>query len=106
MVAYFHESQEMVLDAFNKAFSFYDGVPNRVIIDNPKTMVLTVGKGKERVFHPRFLALMSHYSFYEAFSRGACSLNSAALHLLNLSRAHLPRVGSEAVKSAIGSRPR
>lgn len=62
VIAYFHESQEMVLDAFNKAFSFYNGVPNRVIIDNPKTMVLTVGKGKERVFHPRFLALMSHYA--------------------------------------------
>ncbi|WP_310619323.1 IS21 family transposase [Flexibacterium corallicola] len=62
LIAYFRESQEMVLDAFNEAFAFYDGIPERVIIDNPKTMVLEIGKGKERVFHPRFQALMSHYA--------------------------------------------
>ena len=62
IIAYLRESQEMVLDAFNRAFAFYGGVPRRVIIDNPKTMVAFIGKGKERVFHPRFLALMSHYA--------------------------------------------
>jgi transposase len=51
----------MLLDAFNQALSFYQGVPNRVLIDNPKTMVIKIGKGKERDFHPRFLALMNHY---------------------------------------------
>ncbi len=43
-------------------FAFYGGVPRRVIIDNPKTMVAFIGKGKERIFHPRFEALMSHYA--------------------------------------------
>lgn len=62
IVAYLRESQEMVLDAFNRAFAFYGGVPRRVIIDNPKTMVTFIGKGKERIFHPRFLACMSHYA--------------------------------------------
>jgi transposase len=62
VVVYHRESQEMVLDAFNKALAFYDGVPRRVIIDNPKTMVVFIGRGKERVFHPRFLACMSHYA--------------------------------------------
>ena len=62
IVAYLRESQEMVLDAFNRAFAFYGGVCRRVIIDNPKTMVAFIGRGKERVFHPRFLALMSHYA--------------------------------------------
>ena len=62
VVVYHRESQEMVLDAFNKAFTFYGGVPRRVIIDNPKTMVVFIGRGKERVFHPRFLACMSHYA--------------------------------------------
>ena len=62
IAAYMRESQEMVLDAFNRALSYYDGVPRRVIIDNPKTMVVFIGKGKERTFHPRFLALMSHYA--------------------------------------------
>jgi hypothetical protein len=32
-----------------------------VIIDNPKTMVTYVSRSKDRVFHPRFLALTNHY---------------------------------------------
>ena len=44
----------MVLDAFNRALAFYGGVPRRVIIDNPKTMVTFIGKGKERIFIPAF----------------------------------------------------
>ena len=61
IVAYPRETQEMLLDAFSQSFSFYQGVPNRVLIDNPKTMVVKMGIGKERDFHPRFLALMNHY---------------------------------------------
>ena len=61
VVAYPRETQEMLLDAFVQALAFYQGVPKRVLIDNPKTMVLRIGKGKEREFHPRFLALMNHY---------------------------------------------
>lgn len=62
VAVYHRESQEMILDAFNRALAFYGGVPRRVIIDNPKTMVLFLGRGKERIFHPRFLACMSHYA--------------------------------------------
>jgi len=51
----------MLLDAFVQALRFYQGIPKRVLIDNPKTMVIKIGKGKERDFHPRFLALMNHY---------------------------------------------
>jgi transposase len=61
VVAYPRETQEMLLDAFVQALTFYKGVPKRVLIDNPKTMVVRIGKGKERDFHPRFLALMNHY---------------------------------------------
>ena len=61
VVAYPGESQEMVLDAFAQALSFYGGVLRRVIIDNPKTMVTYVSRSKDRIFHPRFLALMNHY---------------------------------------------
>lgn len=61
IVAYPRETQEMLLDAFIQAFQFYQGVPKRVLIDNPKTMVVKIGRGKERDFHPRFLALMNHY---------------------------------------------
>lgn len=61
IVAYPRESQEMVLDAFNRALAFYGGVPRRVIIDNATTMVTRIGKGRERDYHPRFLARMFHY---------------------------------------------
>ena len=61
VVAYLGEPQEMVLDAFVRARAFYGGVPRRVIINNPKTMVTYVSRSKDRVFHPRFLALMNHY---------------------------------------------
>jgi Mu transposase-like protein len=44
-----------------QALVFYDGVPRRVIIDNPKTMVTFVSRSKDRIFHPRFLACMNHY---------------------------------------------
>ncbi len=56
VVAYPGEPQEMVLDAFVRALAFYGGVPRRVIIDNPKTMVTYVSQSKDRIFHPRFLA--------------------------------------------------
>jgi len=60
-IAYPRETQEMLLDAYIQAFKFYQGIPKRVLIDNPRTMVKRIGKGKEREFHPRFLALMNHY---------------------------------------------
>ncbi len=62
VMAYTRETQEMLLDEFNQAFAFNGGLPKRVIIDNPKTMVVKIGKGKERDFHPRFMALMNHYA--------------------------------------------
>ncbi len=61
IIAYPCEKQEMLMDAFVQALNFYQGVPKRVLIDNPKTMVIRIGKGKEREFHSRFLSLMNHY---------------------------------------------
>ena len=57
VVAYFREAQEMVMDAHNKAFAFYGGVPLQMIYDNPKTIVDTVFVGKGRKFNRRFMAL-------------------------------------------------
>jgi transposase len=61
IVAYPRETQEMLLDAYIQAFEYYQGVPKRVLIDNPRTMVKRIGRTKEREFYPRFLALMNHY---------------------------------------------
>jgi len=63
LVAYPRETQEMVLDAHNRAFAFFGGVPERMVYDNPKTIVQTVLVGKAREFHPRFLMLANHYLF-------------------------------------------
>lgn len=63
VVAYFREAQEMLMDAHNKAFAFYGGVPLQMIYDNPKTIVDTVFVGKGRKFNRRFMALANHYLF-------------------------------------------
>jgi transposase len=63
VVAYPRETQEMVLDAHNRAFAFFGGVPARLIYDNLKTVVDTVYTGKERQFNRRFLSLANHYLF-------------------------------------------
>lgn len=63
LVAYPRETQEMVFDAHNRAFEFFGGVPERMVYDNPKTIVQTIFTGKERQFNRRFLALANHYLF-------------------------------------------
>ena len=63
VVAYPRETQEMVLDAHNRAFAFFGGVPARLIYDNLKTVVDAVFTGKDRQFNRRFLTLANHYLF-------------------------------------------
>ena len=63
VAAYPRETQEMVLDAHNRAFTFFGGVPARLIYDNLKTVVDTVYVSKERQFNRRFLTLANHYLF-------------------------------------------
>ncbi len=61
LAAYPRESTEMVLDAHNRAFSFYGGTCRRGIYDNMSTAVTKVLSGKERIFNRRFLQMCSHY---------------------------------------------
>lgn len=63
LAAYPRETQEMVFDAHNRAFSFFGGVPVRMVYDNPKTIVQVLYAGKARQFNRRFLALANHYLF-------------------------------------------
>jgi transposase len=56
VAAYPCETQEMVLDAHNRAFAFFGGVPNRLIYDNLKTVVDAILVGKDRHFNRRFMA--------------------------------------------------
>jgi transposase len=61
--AYPRETQEMVFDAHQRAFTFFGGVPMRGIYDNMKTAVDAVFVGKDRVFNRRFLLMTDHYMF-------------------------------------------
>jgi transposase len=63
VMAYPRETQEMVLDAHNRAFAFFGGVPRRMVYDNLKTVVDAIFVGKERRFNRRFLTLANHYLF-------------------------------------------
>lgn len=63
VVAYPRETQELVLDAHNRAFEFFGGTPARLIYDNLKTVVDAVLIGKERKFNRHFLCLANHYLF-------------------------------------------
>jgi transposase len=59
--AYPRETQEMVFDAHDRAFSFFKGACQRGIYDNMKTAVETVFVGKDRLYNRRFLQMCSHY---------------------------------------------
>ena len=61
VIAYPRESQEMVFDAHNKAFAFFQGTCRRGIYDNLKTAVHKILRGKKRLFNRKFEQLCSHY---------------------------------------------
>lgn len=59
--AYPRETQEMVFDAHDKAFTFFKGACQRGIYDNMKTAVDAIFTGKERLYNRRFEQMCSHY---------------------------------------------
>ncbi len=61
VVAYFRETQEMVLDAHAKAFRYFEGTCKRGIYDNMSTAVTNILQGKEREYSQRFAQMCSHY---------------------------------------------
>ena len=58
---YFRETQELVFDAHDRAFTFYGGVCRRGIYDNMKTAVEAIFVGKARRYNGRFLQMCSHH---------------------------------------------
>lgn len=61
LMAYPRETQEMVFDAHDEAFSIYGGTCSRGIYDNMPTAVDAILTGKERRFNARFLKMCAHY---------------------------------------------
>jgi transposase len=61
--AYERQNQESLYDGHVRGFEWFGGVPRRLAYDNPKTVVITVGKGQNRTFTKGFLQLKSHHLF-------------------------------------------
>ena len=57
------EGMDQFLSCHRHAFEFFQGVPDKVVIDNLKVGVLRHPSGQKPLFHPRFLDLAAHYGF-------------------------------------------
>ena len=57
------QSMEWFLACQQRAFDFFGGVPQKVMIDNLKTGVLSHPLGAPALFHPRYLDFAAHYGF-------------------------------------------
>lgn len=61
------ERTEAILHGLVQAFAFFQAVPWEVWFDNPKTAALEILTGRQRLLHPRYAALASHYNFEPLF---------------------------------------
>ncbi len=57
------EGMEQFLTCHRHAFEFFQGVTERVVIDNLKVGVLRHPSGQKALFNPRYLDLAAHYGF-------------------------------------------
>jgi len=57
------EQMEYFLGCHVNAFAFFGGVPEKVMIDNLKSAVLSHPRGGVPTYHPRYLDLAAHYGF-------------------------------------------
>ena len=62
-MAFPREELPMVIEAHIYAHDFFEGLCERGIYDNPKTIVQSIGQGKDREYNKRFMQLASHYLF-------------------------------------------
>lgn len=61
------ERTEAILHGMSEGFTFFGRVPREVWWDNPTTVAIHVGRGRDRTLHPRYAALASHYTFTPTF---------------------------------------
>lgn len=57
------QTMEHFLGCHQRAFEFFGGVPERVMVDNLKSAVLRRITGEAPVFNPRYLDFAGHYGF-------------------------------------------
>lgn len=61
------ERIEAILSGMVSALEFFGCVPREAWWDNPRTVVQAILRGRERVAHPAYAALASHYAFEPLF---------------------------------------
>ncbi len=61
------ERIEAILHGLVEAFATFGCVPHEVWWDNPKTVALEIGRGRQRKVQQRYAALASHYRFDPLF---------------------------------------
>jgi hypothetical protein len=101
-VAYANQAQESFLDGHVQAFEAFGGVPTgKVRYDNLKPAVIRIVLGRERLQHPRFVAMRSHYGYDSFFCTpgigGAHEKGGVEGEIGRFRRRHLtpvPHVGS------------
>lgn len=57
------QTMEHFLGCHQRAFQFFEGVPEKVMVDNLKSAVLKRITGKDPVFNPKYLDFSNHYGF-------------------------------------------
>jgi transposase len=65
------EKLEAFLEGHVRAFAWLGGVPRECVYDNPKTAVVRILAGPERIEHAHFSHLRAHYLFESLFCRPA-----------------------------------
>jgi transposase len=61
------ERTEAILHGLVEAFAFFGCVPAELWWDNPTTVAIHILRGRERALHPRYAALVSHYTLTPKF---------------------------------------
>ena len=61
------ERTEAILHGLVEAFRFFDAVPVELWWDNPRTVAVHLFQGRQRTLHPRYAALVSHYTLTPKF---------------------------------------
>lgn len=65
---YDHADMSVLLDGHERAFRHWDGVPRRLVYDNPKVIVDRI-VGGERILNSHFQKLPAHFLFEPSFAR-------------------------------------
>jgi transposase len=71
VVAFPAETTEAFLEGHVRAFSYFDGVPTRILYDNTKIAVAKILGGEQRQRTRAFSELQSYYLFADKFGRPA-----------------------------------